>query len=203
MSAVQVYALRIDRELSSAERAALLEILPYSRRQRLIRTREDKQIQALCAYGALHLALARQYDFYGFPPILIAEGGKPYFPDYPAIQFNLSHTDGAVVCALHATPVGVDLERNRPPADNILHYYHFTKGRDFWEMWVHREAIAKYHGRGFAALAHWDDALEQGVTCRPLALLDGYYAALATATPYPCVVHSVSLEEISDAAARR
>ena len=55
MSAVQVYALRIDRELSSAERAALLEILPYSRRQRLIRTREDKQIQALCAYGALHL----------------------------------------------------------------------------------------------------------------------------------------------------
>ena len=76
MSQVEVYALRIRRDLSSSERSALLEILPYNRRQRLLRTREDKQIQALCAYGALHLALHQQYDFFGFPPIAIAEGGK-------------------------------------------------------------------------------------------------------------------------------
>ena len=131
MSQVEVYALRIRRDLSSSERAALLEILPYGRRQRLLRTREDKQVQALCAYGALHLALHRQYDFFGFPPISIAEGGKPYFPDYPHIQFNLSHTDGAVVCAVSSPPVGVDLERSRPPADNILHY-----GNDFSEWQV-------------------------------------------------------------------
>lgn len=203
MRAVQVYTLGIGRDLSGEERAALLEILPYSRRQRLMRTREDKQVQALCAYGALHLALQRQYDFYGFPPILIAEGGKPYFPDYPAIQFNLSHTDGAVVCAVHDRPVGVDLERSRPPAGNILHYYHFTQSQDFWEMWVHREAIAKYHGRGFAALTHWDASLEQDVACRPLELLDGYYAALATTAICPCSICNVSLEEIADAAARR
>ena len=203
MHEVEVYALRISRDLTGEERSALVEILPYSRRQRLSRTREDKQIQALCAYGALHLALQRQYDFYGFPPMAIAEGGKPYFPDYPAIQFNLSHTDGAVVCAVSSTPVGVDLERSRPPADTILHYYHFTEGRDFWQMWVHREAVAKYHGRGFAALAHWDEGLEQGVTCRPLELLEGYYAALATASPLPWSVHSVGVEEIVRAALGR
>ena len=203
MGEVQVYSLRINRELSGTERSALLEILPYSRRQRLLRTREDKQIQALCAYGALHLALQRQYDFFGFPPIAIAEGGKPYFPDYPAIQFNLSHTDCAVVCALSDTPVGVDLERSRPPADTILHYYHFTKGQDFWEMWVHREAVAKYHGRGFAALTRWDEGLEKGVTCRPLVLLEGYYAALATGAPLPCSIHSVDVDEIVLAAQRR
>ena len=203
MSAVQVYALRISRDLSSEEWGALLEILPYRRRQPLLRTREDKQIQVLCAYGALHLALQRQYDFYGFPPIAIAEGGKPYFPDYPNIQFNLSHTEGAVVCAVNQTPVGVDLERSRPPADNILHYYHFTESRDFWEMWVRRESIAKYHGQGFAALAHWNEALEQGVTCRPLALLDGYYASLTTSSPDPLSIYIASLEEIADAAAGR
>lgn len=135
MSSVQVYALRIVRDLTREEWASLLEILPYRRRQRLLRTREDKQLQVLCAYGALHLALQRQYDFYGFPPIAIASEGKPYFPDYPSIQFNLSHTDGAVVCALSETPVGVDLERSRPPAGNILHYYHVTESSDFWEMW--------------------------------------------------------------------
>ena len=200
MSQVEVYALRIRRDLSSSERSALLEILPYNRRQRLLRTREDKQIQALCAYGALHLALHQQYDFFGFPPIAIAEGGKPYFPDYPHIQFNLSHTDGAVVCALSSAPVGIDLERSRPPADTVLHYYHFTEGRDFWEMWVRREAIAKYHGRGFAALTHWDEELEQGVTCRPLALLEGYYAAIATAASLPCSLRHLTLEEIVAAA---
>ena len=202
MHTVQVYTLQIDRELSSGERSALLEILPYSRRQRLLRTREDKQVQALCAYGALHLALQRQYEFFGFPPIAIAEGGKPYFPDYPHIQFNLSHTDGAVVCALSDTPVGIDLERSRPPADTVLHYYHFTEGRDFWEMWVHREAIAKYHGRGFAALAHWDEALELGVTCRSLAVLEGYYSALATSAPVPCAIHAAGIGEIVRAAQR-
>ena len=203
MDEVAVYALRISRDLTSEERSALLEILPFSRRQRLSRTREDKQIQALCAYGALHLALQRQHDFYGFPPIAIAEGGKPYFPDYPSIQFNLSHTDGAVVCALGGAPVGIDLERSRPPADTILHYYHFTQGCDFWEMWVHREAVAKSHGRGCAALAHWDEGLEQGVICRPLDLMGGYYAALATAAPLPYAVHHTDVQEIVQAALRR
>lgn len=202
MSSVQVYALRIVRDLTREEWASLLEILPYRRRQRLLRTREDKQLQVLCAYGALHLALQRQYDFYGFPPIAIASEGKPYFPDYPSIQFNLSHTDGAVVCALSETPVGVDLERSRPPAGNILHYYHVTESSDFWEMWVHREAIAKYHGHGFAALAHWDEKLEEGVICRSLSVLEGYYGALATGGPYPWQSHCVTLEEIIQAAVR-
>ena len=80
MSQVEVYALRIRRDLSSSERSALLEILPYNRRQRLLRTREDKQIQALCAYGALHLALHQQYDFFGFPPHRHCRGGQALFP---------------------------------------------------------------------------------------------------------------------------
>lgn len=201
MDQVQVYTLQITRDLTAAEWSALLEILPYRRRQRLARTREDKQVQVLCAYGALHLALKRHYDFYGFPPIAIAEGGKPFFPDYPDIQFNLSHTEGAVVCALSASPVGIDLERSRPPAGNILHYYHFTKGQDFWEMWVRREAIAKYHGYGFAALTHWDGKLEEGVACCPLSLLEGYYAALATACSLLCSLQNITLEEIVAAAA--
>ena len=203
MDQAQVYVLQITRELTGEERAALVEILPYGRRQRLSRTREDKQTQALCAYGALHLALQQQYDFYGFPPMAIAEGGKPYFPDYADIQFNLSHTDGAVACVLSGSPVGIDLERSRPPAPTILHYYHLTQEREFWEMWVRREAIAKFHGRGFAALAHWEEALERGVICRSVALLPGYYAALATATPLPCSICQVTVEEIVLAASRR
>ena len=198
---IQIYALAIDRELGDEERTCLMGGLPYLRYQRLMRTRENKQNQAMCAYGLLRYALREQFGLEDLPEIAIATEGKPSFRRREDIQFNLSHTQGAVVCALAASPVGVDLERSRPPADNILHYYHFTKGQDFWEMWVRREAIAKYHGRGFAALSHWDKGLEQGVTCRPLALLEGYYAALATASPLPWTLQHVTLEEIAAAAA--
>ena len=197
-------AARLERPLTAEEDAAMLALLPPERRERLERLRQpEKRREPLCAYLILRHALWEQYRWRELPPIRLTSLGKPYFPDYPHIQFNLSHTDGAVVCAVSSAPVGVDLERSRPPADTILHYYHFTEGRDFWEMWVHREAIAKYHGRGFAALAHWDEGLERGVVCRPLALLAGYYAALATAAPCACSIHSVEVEEIARAAMRR
>ena len=35
-------------------------------------------------------------------------------PDRPDLQFNLSHSHGAAVCALHHLPIGVDVERLRP-----------------------------------------------------------------------------------------
>ena len=198
MKGAQIYALAIQRDLAPAERAALLDILPYSRRQRLLRTREDKQVQALCAYGLLHHALWEQFQFYGLPPIEVAQEGKPYFSQHSHIQFNLSHTYGAVACVLHSQPVGIDLERSRPAADSILHYYQMTDVSEFWEMWVHREAVAKCHGRGLAALTHWDEALEQGVVCRRADVLPEYHCAVATQSDVPRVVHCVSMQEMLD-----
>ena len=55
------------------------------------------------AYRLLALALERE------------AGGKPFFPGFPQLQFNLSHSRGAAVCALHHLPVGVDVERLRQP----------------------------------------------------------------------------------------
>ena len=198
MTGLHVYALAIQRDLSQEERAALLDILPYSRRQRLTRTREDKQIQALCAYGLLHHALWEQCQFYGLPPMEVAQEGKPFFPHHGHVQFNLSHTYGAVACAVYDQSVGVDLERSRPPADTILHYYHMTDTGAFWDMWVHREAVAKCRGKGLAALAHWDEGLEEGIICRTVDVLPGYHCAVATGDGALPTVHQVPLQTMLD-----
>ncbi|MDY0393211.1 hypothetical protein RWE15_00630 [Virgibacillus halophilus] len=37
--------------------------------------------------------------------------GKPFLYDYPAFQYNISHSGKYVVCALHDQPVGIDVEK--------------------------------------------------------------------------------------------
>ena len=59
-------------------------------------------------------ALARERGLTGLPTIAAGANGKPFFPDRPDLQFNLSHSHSAAVCALHHLPIGVDVERLRP-----------------------------------------------------------------------------------------
>lgn len=194
---IQVYALAIDRELREEERCYLTEVMPFSRRQRMLRLREQKQSQPLCAYGLLHYALRRLYGFEQLPAIAIAPAGKPYFSEEGRICFNISHTDGAVVCAIHDHAVGVDIERSRTPAQTILHYYQIAEPRQFWEMWVHREAVAKCRGSGFAALARWNEELERSIDCQAIDILPDCYAAVATGEPNtPRVSHLVTIDEL-------
>ena len=69
-----------------------------------------KESERELAYRLLELALQREYGLDSLPEIRRAAGGKPYFPQYPHIHFNLSHSRGAAVCALSGEPVGVDVE---------------------------------------------------------------------------------------------
>src|SRR3712207_3194947 len=40
----------------------------------------------------------------------LGERGKPYLLSHPEIHFNLSNTEGLVVCALGSQELGIDLE---------------------------------------------------------------------------------------------
>ena len=110
-----VWALLLDRPLSAQEAAELTALLPPERRERLHRMRlPEKRQEVLCAYLILRRALREQYRWQEIPPIVCEDDGKPFFPDAPQVQFNLSHTAGAVLAALSDRPVGVDIERIRP-----------------------------------------------------------------------------------------
>lgn len=193
---IQVYAMAISRPLSNGERDALANILPYPRFLRLTRARENKQDQALCAYGLLRFGVEQITGAATLPDIRVAEGGKPYFSKLSQLHFNISHTDGGVFCGLFDSPIGVDMERDREAAEAVRRYYHMPTQKDFWEMWVRHEAIAKYHGYGVSVLPHWEESLENGVICQSVSALDGFFSAVAVGTEASVELHVIPLEDM-------
>ena len=101
------------------------------------------------AYRLLQTALAREYGLPDVPVIRRAEKGKPYFPDFPAVHFNLSHSHGAAVCALSDAPVGIDIEVLRPAPRRLSKG---MSGEEFFRLWTAQEATVKYSGEGLSAL---------------------------------------------------
>lgn len=145
-----VWALLLDRPLSGTEEAELMAMLPLVRRERLCRVRlREKRQEALCAYMILRRALREQYQWEEIPPMDWDFRQKPFFPDFPQVQFNLSHTRGAVLAAVSHQPVGVDIEQIRllsPLARQRL--AGVVDEESFFQNWVRREAIGKWKGTG-------------------------------------------------------
>jgi phosphopantetheinyl transferase len=106
------------------------------------------------APALLEFGLHAVWGLTELPPIRQGRWGKPYFPDFPAYHFNLSHTQGLCLCALSGAPVGVDVERVRPRRA-LLPQYVMTPEElsgfdgtweDFYRIWTLKEAWCKYQG---------------------------------------------------------
>ncbi len=101
------------------------------------------------------------------------ENKKPYAIGCD-IEFNISHCQDIVVCAVHDEPVGIDIERIRPFNMKITkkffstdeQKYLFGKSpteddytystdkeqlKRFFEIWTGKEAYVKYTGEGLIA----------------------------------------------------
>ena len=122
---IELWAARLERPLTERETEAMLPLLPPERQERLLRIKQsEKRREPLCAYLILRHALWDQYRWRELPPIRLTSLGKPYFPDFPEVHFNLSHTTGAVLVALSGEPVGVErlclgLEVDRATMDAV------------------------------------------------------------------------------------
>lgn len=96
--------------------------------------------------------------------IMTGEHGKPCFKTHTEIHFNISHTDGLVVCAFSDEPVGIDVETIHEFKDSlprrvltekeqeILFQYkdHVEKYREqFFRFWTLKESYLKWDGSGF------------------------------------------------------
>lgn len=88
-------------------------------------------------------------------------GGKPYFPEFPKVHFNLSHSEDAAACALGRAPVGIDVEKLRPfrlsysgrmltAGEQAYLEGCSESGRDreFFRIWTLKESLAKAMGLG-------------------------------------------------------
>lgn len=142
--------------------------------------REARAAQSAAAHRLLNDVLGKL----GIPPspLLKTKEGRPYFKDLPLVDFNLSHTEGLAVCALwqaeqaQSPRVGVDTERLThfegdkieafadrffAPAERRFVLTARDQRAAFTQVFVQKEAFAKYRGTGLGA------HLSQTDTCAP------------------------------------
>ena len=108
---------------------------------------------------ALLAKMYRAHTGREMPEILIAERGKPYFPEGD-LHFSISHTKHFVFCVLSDTPAGIDAEEcdrdiDLHLAEKILspsEKAQFDDAADkrtaLLTFWVLKEAYAKCTGEG-------------------------------------------------------
>jgi 4'-phosphopantetheinyl transferase len=91
--------------------------------------------------------------------------GKPWLPQAPQVQFNLSHSEGLGLLAIAPCAIGVDVERLDRKLDPLLLAQRFFPAAEasylaqldaaarqsaFLRSWVMKEALLKATGQGLA-----------------------------------------------------
>ena len=79
----------------------------------------EKAAEHAAAHALLALAVQEQYQM-PLPEIQTGAHGKPFFPAYPELHFNLSHCQGLAVCGLDSHPLGIDAEPIRALRPGVL-----------------------------------------------------------------------------------
>jgi len=178
---VQLWAMQLNRPLTTQEFERAICLLPPKRKTRLLGLRnEEKRSEPLCAYLLLRKALQERYGWQTLPEIAQADGGKPWFPEYPNVHFNLSHTDGAVLVGVADAPVGVDIEKIRPISQRMMRNFPDSETEElFFRLWVRREARTKRDGTGIGPMMRGEPPLRDGEVYRELDLFSGYVAGVA------------------------
>ena len=192
---IQLFAVKLDRPLTDEETDALLRIMPNERRARLMRMpKSELRQEPLCAYGILYMALRAMYGWKILPRMHYSKYGKPGFEDFPEVQFNISHTRGAVLVGLHDEPLGVDIERIRPLREALVRHTMNPAEAEtilsapcpeqmFTRLWTRKEAVLKLLGTGITD--HLQQVLAperlQGISLRTIDNpLRGYVLTIAT-----------------------
>lgn len=128
---------------------------------------QDMQQRYIQVHGQLRCLLAESLSV---DPVALtiakAEFGKPYLPDYPTVQFNLSHSaDYFALAITYDAPVGIDVELFKArknytglaekcfAKDELIFWNSLPKDRQadvFFRFWTCKEAVVKATGRGIA-----------------------------------------------------
>ena len=196
---IELWAAELTRPLTAEEDAALARLMPAERRERLDRLQDpEKRREPLCAYAMLRFALYRRLGWKEFPQIGKNSYGKPCFPEFPAVQFNLSHTKGAVLVGLHEEPLGVDIEKIRPVSERTRkRLAGVSTEKEFYESWVRREARVKREGNGVGTMLAEETPLQYGEYFHYLETFPGYVAGLSTrSAALPGKIQKFSLEDM-------
>lgn len=189
----EIWAVQMQRDLTPAQERFAKKLLPAERLARLESAK--REAEPLCAYAALRLALWKVGGLRELPQFAMTDSGKPFFPEFPQIFFNLSHTDGAVLTGVSPWELGVDIEKIRPmKAAAMRRLSNETEPDAFFQSWVRREAIAKRDGSGFRSLM--EKKCPEDALYRALETFPGYTAGAAMCGSAEFMLHCCTAAEL-------
>ena len=134
----------------------LLTKVSEERRNRILNCKDAETRKQLLSAGLL---LNTVLEINGLADVSVQKGahGKP---EISGMQFNLSHTDGLVLCAVGNKPVGCDAEKIKTAPSGIAErffcerekqYLNVCKDRydeEFFRIWTIKESYMKMTGEG-------------------------------------------------------
>lgn len=178
---VHVYGFSLDIDEREVARAShVLSVEEQTRADRLASAVHRRQFRF--AHAVLRLILSHYCG--GRPQELAIHRtvkGKPFLPDYPPIQFNMTHSNGsALVAVTKGREVGIDLEKVRQEMDVVSLARRFLSNQDvafiengeparrherFFQTWIAREAVFKAIGTGVTFPLHCDhiELMDDGI----------------------------------------
>ena len=169
----------IDLAITDVAYHSLFEMLSAAEHDRMTRfVKSDHQRDFVAARGVLRSCLAQYVDC--DPKALVfayGSHGKPLLPDYPELQFNLSHSQGrALIGVAHKRAIGVDLEQVREMPTMLAIAKRFLmrseyeaiervseelQSQRFFGYWTCKEAYLKATGVGLAQMEMLEIAIDE------------------------------------------
>lgn len=159
---IHVFKIRLDPDMTdfTASDLALLDASEYQRAVKLKITRHQQQfIQTHIGLRKILMRYTRRN-----PVIQKTPAGKPFLRDFPALEFNLSHTENMALCAVNLqTPIGIDIEyiaKNKKinywsiakrffsTQENLVLSLSQQPEIDFLMLWTRKESYLKAMGTG-------------------------------------------------------
>jgi len=161
----QVYALKLDSELSEAAYQLLITKVAGEKRNKILSFfRKEDALRCLFADLLIRYILAQdaglknedivfEYNYYGKPSVAGLDG----------FQFNISHSGEWIVCITDKDPVGIDIELVAPIDMGVADAYFSNNEKErlfalepaiqlplFYELWKLKESYVKWNGGGLS-----------------------------------------------------
>lgn len=134
--------------------------MPEERRIKMEKLRRagDRRLSVLSCL-LLFYGLRAEYGLERIPDFAYGDYGKPYFPDYPDIYFNLTHCRLGAACIVSDRETGIDMQDVRPffrsAAERVCSAEELRglkasarPEEDFTRLWAVKECMGKLAGTG-------------------------------------------------------
>ncbi|MFZ5351497.1 MAG: 4'-phosphopantetheinyl transferase family protein [Bacillota bacterium] len=160
-----IYAVNIIGFANDRIKNVLLKYISEERKEKIKKFKNDMDgLRSLLSEAMIRYILIRYYNIENDSiRIKYNHYGKPYIEKYENIHYNISHAGEWVVCAVHDSPVGIDIEKiqiidikiaKRFFAPTEYEYIKSSQDYDtlkrFYDIWTLKESFLKALGCGLS-----------------------------------------------------